>query len=240
MGCADWRPARPRDLRPSARRPGARHGGLSGRSPGRSGIDGLRQVGGVSRAEPALFGLDAGLFALALGLDARVHVEELPQRQDQNRQRDRDQKITAVFHRRSLAPIPPADAAGQFSLQCLEGRVEHLVSSDDHIVISGRHVISRKLAHRLANAPPDAVSNHRVAHFAGDGDAKARRTAILAVVHFEQEQPPRRFSPPRAARNSARRVRRPIRWVPAGRSCNGAARGLRPTGACGRDCGEQR
>ena len=66
--------------------------------PGRSG------VGAAARFLLLRFGtllLDAGL--LALLLHARVHVEHLPQRQDQHRQRDGDEEIAVVFHRKPLA-----------------------------------------------------------------------------------------------------------------------------------------
>ena len=60
----------------------------------RCGLAGRLLLGG----DPLL--LDAGGFALPL--DLRIHVEDLPERQDQHRKRDGDKEIAVVFHRRPL------------------------------------------------------------------------------------------------------------------------------------------
>ena len=78
---------------------------LRGAALRRCARDGRARNGGAwSESGPVhrlLYGLLRRLLLLNLGslsLDARVHVEHLPQRQDQNGQRDRDEEIAVVFH----------------------------------------------------------------------------------------------------------------------------------------------
>ena len=80
----------------AARRAGNRTGRRRRRVAGSVGI--LRRGRLLLGGYPLL--LDAR--RLAFGLDLRIHVEDLPERQDQHRKRNGDKEIAVVFHRRPL------------------------------------------------------------------------------------------------------------------------------------------
>ena len=151
---------------------------------------------------------------LALGFDARVHVEHLPKRQDQHRQRDGDEEDCGYFP--CLLPRIRRESSA-FNLA--EGGGEHVLPPDDHIVIARCHVTCSMDAHRLFEAPADAVAYDRVSGLFGDREADTRRCVVAAVQHFEQEKPPAPLFATADGQEFAALAQPPQHWSPRGGRC---------------------